>query len=56
MERGNWVKEVIGRGIGGGSGSGMGRNRKDDQVAMRMNGNLQLVKAGSSQGHARDLE
>jgi hypothetical protein len=32
----------MGRGMGW-SGNGIGRNRKDDQMAMKMNENLQLA-------------
>ena len=34
----------------GGSGSGMRRSRGNDQMAMRMDGNLQLAEGGG-QGH-----
>jgi hypothetical protein len=45
--------------MGGVSGSGVGRDRRDGQMAMRMNGNLQLVgvgRKGATRGHARDLK
>jgi hypothetical protein len=33
----------MGRGMGGASGSSVGRDRKDDKMALRMNGNQQLL-------------
>jgi hypothetical protein len=43
MEGGNWVGEGMRRATGEVSGLDVGRDRGDGQMAMRMNGNLQLV-------------
>jgi hypothetical protein len=40
MEEGNWVGEGMGN---EGRGSSVGRYKRDDHMAMRMNGHLQLV-------------
>lgn len=49
---GNWVGKGIGRGMGG-SELGVEKGRRDGQMAMRMNGNLQLV--GVRTGHLEDF-
>jgi hypothetical protein len=57
MEGGNWMEGRMWRGIWG-SGSSMGRVRGDGQMAMRMNGKLQLVRVRAwevSQGCDRCL-
>ena len=41
----------MGRGMRGKSGSGVKRDRRDDQMAMRMSGNLQLT---GRWGHLQD--
>jgi hypothetical protein len=55
MEGENWV----GRWMWRGSESGVGRDRKDGQIAMRMNVNLQLMAVWwcvwASPGHDRDM-
>ena len=42
MEGGNWVKEEMRRGMGS-SGSGVGKDRRDGQMARKINGNLPLM-------------
>ena len=57
----NLNNELVNEPTGGnweGSGSGLGRNSKDDQKAMRMNGNLQLMREGRYRafpGSSRDM-
>jgi hypothetical protein len=36
----------MGKGMGVESGSGVGRNRREGQMAMRMNGKLYLIRMG----------
>jgi hypothetical protein len=55
MEGGN----LVGEWNGGGSESGVRRDKRDGQMTMRMNGNLQLVgvwRCRASSGHDRELE
>jgi hypothetical protein len=47
MEGGNWVGER-------GEGEGV-LDQVWGEIGERMNGNLQLVRVGASQGHARDI-
>jgi hypothetical protein len=44
--------------LGGGShsGSGVRKDRRDGQMTMRMNGNLQLTGGGCNLGQPRDIE
>ena len=46
----------MGRGMRGKSGSGVKRDRRDDQMAMRMSGNLQLTGVGSWQQLQEETE
>ena len=61
MEGGNWDGSRMERGMGeeGGSESGVGKNRRNGHMAMRVDGNLQLMvvrRSGASPGQDRDLE
>ena len=47
MERGNWGRRD---GNGEVSGSGVGRDKRDVQIGMRVNGNLQLAGFGGVWG------
>jgi hypothetical protein len=42
MEGGNWEGDMMQRGMGS-SGSGVGKDRWNGYMAMKMNGNLQLM-------------
>ena len=53
MEGKNGKGKCMGRGLLG-SGTGMGRDRKDSQIAMRMNGNLHLRSMGGRE-HLQEL-
>lgn len=58
MGGGNRVGEWMGKGIQGDLGSGVGRDRRDGQMAVRMNGNLQLMwvrRCGATPGQDREL-
>ena len=43
MKGGNWAGKGMGQGMGC-SGSGVERDKRAGQMAMRMNGNLQLME------------
>ena len=45
IKRETWMGEGMGRRMGG-SGSGVGRDRRDGQMAMRINGNLEVGRWG----------
>jgi len=53
MERVNWEGEGMSSKIGD-SGSGVGRNRRDGQMIMRINWNLQITGVGKRQEYLQN--